>query len=211
MMFKGITLRELDVVLHEITDFLNNRPLTTTRDDPDEVCALRPKDFLPPVMLPTLWKEYGDGTKDPESVIGKALVKRWEKSQKIVQEVWKSWYREYILALRDYRTQRPRQAGEIMEPSVGDVVLMDDDPPVARKRDQWKLGVIKGLIRGRDGQVRVVTVRCRGIDVERPIIKLYPIEMSRREEKEESTTEEREGAAVDAATTEAAAAAAVCI
>eukprot|EP00922_Rhytidocystis_sp_ex-Travisia-forbesii_P044952 GHVS01067027.1.p2 GENE.GHVS01067027.1~~GHVS01067027.1.p2 ORF type:complete len:134 (-),score=12.72 GHVS01067027.1:537-938(-) len=110
-------------------------------------------------------------------------------------DVWKSWYMEYILALRDYRTQKSRNAGETVEPSVGDVVLMDDDPPIARKREQWKLGVIKKLLRGRDGLVRVVTVRCRGIEVDRPIAKLYPIEVSRKEIKEESNGEGDESCA----------------
>eukprot|EP00922_Rhytidocystis_sp_ex-Travisia-forbesii_P024760 GHVS01036326.1.p1 GENE.GHVS01036326.1~~GHVS01036326.1.p1 ORF type:complete len:120 (-),score=18.40 GHVS01036326.1:708-1067(-) len=87
----------------------------------------------------------------------------------------------FWFVVHDVVTPEPRQAGEIMdddpEPSVG--------PPVDRKRDQWKPGEIKNLLRGRDGQVPVVRIRCRGVDVDRPVVKLYPIELSRKEEEEE--------------------------
>eukprot|EP00922_Rhytidocystis_sp_ex-Travisia-forbesii_P050357 GHVS01074869.1.p1 GENE.GHVS01074869.1~~GHVS01074869.1.p1 ORF type:complete len:321 (-),score=17.92 GHVS01074869.1:580-1542(-) len=178
LMYKGITLRELEVVLYEISDFLNNRPITATRDDPEDISALRPKDFLQAVNLPSVWGEYEAEATKPESTIGAALEKRWQKSRHLVREVWQSWYKEYILGLRDYRTKKNRGAGVCKEPSVGEVVLMDDAPPVARKREQWNLGVITQLRRGKDGHVRVVSVRCKDIDVERPIAKLYPIERS---------------------------------
>eukprot|EP00922_Rhytidocystis_sp_ex-Travisia-forbesii_P035100 GHVS01052117.1.p1 GENE.GHVS01052117.1~~GHVS01052117.1.p1 ORF type:complete len:124 (+),score=3.61 GHVS01052117.1:790-1161(+) len=88
LMYKDITLRKLDVVLYEISDFLNNRPITATRDDPDDVCALRPKDFLQAVPLPSVWGAFGDGAIKPESTVGVALVKRWQKSQRSITEGW---------------------------------------------------------------------------------------------------------------------------
>ena len=52
------------------------------------------------------------------------------------------------------------------------VVVHDDNKP----RLQWRLVVIKELIRGRDGQVHAVHIRMSNINTTRPLAKLYPLE-----------------------------------
>ena len=47
------------------------------------------------------------------------------------------------------------------------------------KRVNWQLGVILDLYRGGDGHVRTVSLRTsRGLVTNRPIQKLYPLELS---------------------------------
>ena len=49
------------------------------------------------------------------------------------------------------------------------------------KRDTWQLGVIEDLIRGPDGLVRAVTLRTKSGVTNRPIARLYPLEIMEEE------------------------------
>ena len=65
--------------------------------------------------------------------------------------------------------------------SKGDVVLIHDH---IRKRNQWKMGVVTTLYPGKDGLVRSVTLRTSsGQELNRPIEKLYPMEIQEEEEE----------------------------
>ena len=54
------------------------------------------------------------------------------------------------------------------------VVLIHDDGP----RIRWRLGVVNGLITGKDGLVRAANVRTSTHVTNRPITRLYPLEVS---------------------------------
>ena len=55
----------------------------------------------------------------------------------------------------------------------GDIVQIHDETP----RTNWKLGLVKELVRGKDGLVRSVKIKTRTGETTRPIIKLYPLEI----------------------------------
>ena len=55
-----------------------------------------------------------------------------------------------------------------------DIVIVRDDKP----RLQWKLAIVKDLIKGNDGLVRAAHVRTEKCRTTQPIIKLYPLEVS---------------------------------
>ena len=57
--------------------------------------------------------------------------------------------------------------------TVGDLVLVID--PDAPRRD-WKLGLTEAVYPGKDGLVRVVDVRTKGVVKRRPISRLSPLE-----------------------------------
>ena len=61
--------------------------------------------------------------------------------------------------------------GEI---KVGDIVQIHDDGP----RIMWKLAVVKELVQRRDGFVRAATLRTKHGLTNRPISKLYPMEVN---------------------------------
>ena len=71
------------------------------------------------------------------------------------------------------RKHQTRQLKTVV--AIGDVVLIHDNVP----RNQWKIGVVTDLHKGKDGLVRSVSLRISsGSELLRPIEKLYPLEVS---------------------------------
>ena len=64
---------------------------------------------------------------------------------------------------------------------VGDVVLVHDNIPRAR----WKMAIVEQLIRGRDGYAGAANIRYSEGKTNRPIAKLYPLELSSTNSNEE--------------------------
>ena len=61
--------------------------------------------------------------------------------------------------------------------TVGEAGLVYEDD---KKRGEWKMGVVEGLVIGRDGIVRGATVRVitkgKPVRLSRPVQRLYPLE-----------------------------------
>ena len=97
----------------------------------------------------------------------------WERSCTISG---KTWQREYLFALRERHERRTASKGGSAR--KGNVVVVQED---GVKTGNWKMGVIDGLIRGRDNEVRRAHVRIttsgRVANLTRPVQKLYPIEV----------------------------------
>ena len=66
---------------------------------------------------------------------------------------------------------------------MGEAVAVYEDD---KKRGEWKMGVVKGLVIGRDGIVRGATIRVvtkgKQVRLSRPAQKLYPLEFRNEEE-----------------------------
>ena len=95
-----------------------------------------------------------------------------------VDRFWKRWTKEYLLELRQHHTMHQKK--KTLDAKKGDVVLIHEDNV---KRRKWNLGVIDEVIVGRDGAIRGATVRKIGGDgskqiIQRPVQKLYPLEIS---------------------------------
>ena len=92
------------------------------------------------------------------------------------------WRKEYLTGIREYQKLREGEQRRVIK--VGDVVhIYADKTP----RQQWRMGKVEKLLRGRDNEVRaaeVVTVdnSLRKIRLKRPIQKLYPLEVNAYEE-----------------------------
>ena len=93
-----------------------------------------------------------------------------------MQHFWKRWQREYLTALRESHESKIGDKRRV--PEEGDVVIVHED---GEKRGHWKMGVIEGLICGRDKEVRGARVKVltkgRDVYLNRPVQKLYPIEV----------------------------------
>ena len=63
---------------------------------------------------------------------------------------------------------------------VGDVVQIQSD----QKRANWKLAIVEKITRGADGLVRSAEIRTANGRTNRPINKLYPIEVTERSNAE---------------------------
>lgn len=53
-------------------------------------------------------------------------------------------------------------------------MLVHDDCP----RINWKMAIVESLVKGNDGLVRSATIRTRNGVTNRPVAKLYPLELS---------------------------------
>lgn len=159
-----LTFEELSTVLTQIEACLNSRPicqLPSTAADPQ---PLTPGHFLiggPLTALPDI-----DITELPIN-----RLDRWQIVQKITQNFWKRWSREYLTSLQG-RTKWTREQNNL---NIDDVVLIQDNnaPPL-----RWKLGRISELHKGKDDKVRIVTLQTAGGAYKRAINKLCKLPLS---------------------------------
>ncbi|XP_015125911.1 uncharacterized protein LOC107047630, partial [Diachasma alloeum] len=147
-----------------IEAILNSRPLTPISTDPQDLQALTPAHFL-----------IGDTlTSRPElNLMDKKvnMLNRWELIQKIKQEFWARWNKEYLNEL-NIRRKWTTGSHDIKKNSI--VLLKDDNlPPM-----QWRLGRVIETHPGADGIIRVVTVKTATGELKRNIKKLSPLPVS---------------------------------
>lgn len=81
------------------------------------------------------------------------------------------WIHEYLTSLRKYHHASGHNFQHI---KVGDVVSLHDDGP----RVNWRLTVVTRLLVGGDGLTRAAEIRTSTGTTNRPITKLYPLEVN---------------------------------
>ena len=111
--------------------------------------------------------EWSDPTfnKDPTIVQHLARV-----GADLIHHFWNRWRKDYLTSLREFH--RTSEKNEVAV-QVGDVVQVHDDT----KRINWRLAVIESLIAGKHGLVRAANIRTSTGCSNRPIAKLYPVEV----------------------------------
>lgn len=167
---------DMETLLAQIECCLNSRPLTPLSDDPSDTEALTPGHFLVHSAL----KSVPDV--NLESIQYNRLTK-WQQTQKMVQDIWKRWQREYLATLQA-RTKWIKPAVKIEKDRL--VVILDENLPPTR----WPTGRIHELHPGKDGVVRVVTLQTANGFVTRPVSKLcfLPVATSESDGFVDSTT-----------------------
>ena len=98
-----LTLDELHTILVEIESISNNRPLTHVDNDglsepmtPNHLSLghrLTTLDDVTPIY------DYDE----PEQLTGKKALQRLRHKTKVLEDIRKRWYKEYLLELRDHR------------------------------------------------------------------------------------------------------------
>ena len=164
-------------VLNQIEAILNSRPLFPLTNDPNDTVALTPAHFL-----------IGDTM---HAMPGRDTIKmnastRFKLIQKIQEDFWKSWKREYPTELqirRKWFLNGP-------EYRVGDLVLIAEDNEVPL---QWKTCRIIEIYSGNDDIVRVCKVKTSSSTFIRPIVKLrkLPIDVNTSDVPSVYTRDER--------------------
>ena len=84
------------------------------------------------------------------------------------------WKLEYLTSPREYHRNTGNNRQEI---KVGEVVQIHDDT----YRNQWELGIIDKPLTGEDNRVRYVQLKTARGYTNRPIAKLYPMEIAATE------------------------------
>ncbi|XP_066599915.1 uncharacterized protein [Prorops nasuta] len=159
----SLTFEEFSTVLAEIEACLNSRPLCPLSGDIEDLGVLTPSHFLlggPSSIIPDL----------PLQDIPENRLIPFQLIAKLQQNFWKRWSRKYLHHLQE----RSKWKGPSENFVVGQLVVVQDDryPPA-----KWPLGRIIEVHPGKDGLVRVVSVKTASAIMKRPIVRLSPLPM----------------------------------
>ena len=170
------TLESLQTIIVEVEAVLNNRPLTHVSADIHDIDPITPSHLLygrSIVSLPYQRVE-DDEAEDPMFGEDEDIRKRTKAQALLFKHFWARWQKESLTSLRGFR----RLTGNCSQTiRVGDVVLIHDDSP----QINWRLTVVESLNKGDDGLVRSATIRTSNGQTNRPIAKLYPLEVTAAE------------------------------
>ena len=141
---------------------LNARPLTAVSDDPEDLTALTPNNFL-------LGQENTSAKFMPSSECYHNLRKSFKTAQAYADMIWKRWTREYL----PQWNQRSKWSKEhVRNLKEGEIVWLVDD---SVKRCDYKLGGIIEIFTGDDGVVRSARVKMARGELNRPVVELAPV------------------------------------
>nr|XP_049702535.1 uncharacterized protein LOC126055847 [Helicoverpa armigera] len=137
----SLTFEELATLLAQVEAILNSRPLSPLSSDPTDPTPLTPGHFLVGRPLTSL----------PSAPINTKSPNRYQLIEKIRQDFWQRWRREFVAELQQRTKWKTRQH----ELRVGDLVILKEEnvPPL-----QWRLGRVTRLYPGTDGVSRVADV-----------------------------------------------------
>jgi hypothetical protein len=166
-----VTADELRTMIVEVEAGLNDRPLTYSSSDINDLDALTPSHLMYGFRLTTLPSPHDDvDLKDELYLDRPILTRRQANLAHLLDLFWSRWKSEYLTALRERQRFR---GGLIQEPHVGEIVLIHEHCP----RLKWKLGRITELHKGIDGHTRSATLSTRAGQTTRGIKLLYPLEI----------------------------------
>ena len=170
-----ITLTELQTLAVEVESILTDRPITHVSSDVSDEKPLTPSHLLYGRRITHLpYPEIEDEVSDPTFGDESPLRQRANKQALILQQFWYRWKHVYLTSLREFHRNTGTNKQSIKK---GDVVLVHDDSP----RLTWKSAVVESLIEGGDGLIRVANIRTSTGHTNRPIAKLYPLEVRANE------------------------------
>lgn len=159
-----LTYEELHTVLCQIEAILNSRPITPLSSDPNDFCALTPGHFL--TLEPLTAVPDADVTP-----IHINRLTRWQLLQRINQDFWRRWQRDYLCTLQN----RNKWLEPTSTPKKDTLVLIKDETTHPL---QWRLGRIAALYPGTDGVARVADIQTANGVLRRALNKLCPLPSS---------------------------------
>ena len=166
-----INLITLQMLLVEIENILNNRQLTCVSDDPNDIEPLTPSHLLyDHQIIPLPHKVALDEITDPDYEDSSQLRKQVKMQAVLLEHFSSMWKHECLTSLREFYCYSGDNRQRIQ---IGNVVLVHDEGP----KINWRLAVIKDLIVGGDNLVRTAIIRTSTGEMNRPITKLYPLEV----------------------------------
>lgn len=159
---QALTFEEYSTILSQIEASLNSRPLCPLSEDIEDIDFLTPAHFLTSRAGLTIIETPQDART------------RWYLSQKIFKDIWKRWKTEYLCQL----SVRSKWFKAQKNLEIGDMVTIHDDNFPAGK---WPVGRVVEVHPGRDGVVRVVTLKTKNGYIKRPILKLSILPIAKEE------------------------------
>ncbi|XP_037825809.1 uncharacterized protein LOC119613826 [Lucilia sericata] len=164
-----LTYEEMSTLLIQIEAVLNSRPLVAlNNDEPGQFDALTPGHFL-----------IGRPLNACAELVEEANINslnRWKLIQKLRKDFWVRWKQEYLTTLQ----QRNKWKFPSENLKEGTVVLIKDENTHPAS---WPLARITEVHSGKDGKVRVATLKLANSSLKRPISKLCPLVSTDTEEQ----------------------------
>ncbi|XP_055633267.1 uncharacterized protein LOC129773651 [Toxorhynchites rutilus septentrionalis] len=155
----NVGYEDMCTLLAQIEMCLNSRPLVPIPTDPSDLEVLTPGHFL-------IGASFQAVPENNLCDIPDNRLTHFELAQKRFQRIWSRWAPEYLQQLQS-RVTRSKPPVTIKPGAV--VVIKDDNlPPI-----QWPLGRITKVHPGKDGVVRVVTLKTASSEaIVRPVAKI---------------------------------------
>lgn len=152
----------LHTIMCEVESIINNRPITSASDSPNDLEPLTPNHLLllkaEPNLPPGLFKKEEQYAR-----------KRWKQVQYLADLFWSRWTHEYLPILQE-RSKWVRSKRNF-EPD--DVVLVVDS---SSPRNSWIMGRVVETLPDSSGAVRRVKLQTKTNVLERPVNKLCLIQ-----------------------------------
>ncbi|XP_065918802.1 uncharacterized protein [Dysidea avara] len=168
------TLESLQTIIVEVEALLNDRPLTYVSSDIKDLNPITPSQLLHGrriVKLPHI-NVQEDEIHDPDFTTGASEIRHRAKKQALILKHFATrWNHEYLTTLRETHTVTGNNHQAV---KVGDVVLIHDDTA----RVNWRMAVIESVNKGADGMIRSADIRTSTGRTNRPIARLYPLELT---------------------------------
>lgn len=144
---------QFSTIVTEVEHIVNLRPLIYVSSEINQT-IITPSDYLclnPRRHIQTEFNisesEYVPTGRENQS----KLIAIWSKGQRILNQFWNSWKKQYLVHLRDRKERHHNQPRPTCSniPKVGDVVHVND----LTSYNNWKLGIIKKTIANGDGEI----------------------------------------------------------
>lgn len=155
---QSMTFEQYATILVHVEACLNSRPIQALTEDANESAALTPAHFLiGESIIAPISRDHANTTMN--------RLNQFKSLQKMGQEFWNRWNREYATTLM--RRNKWYQLQENL--AVNDVVLIkaENTPPT-----MWPMGRVVHTYDSEGGKVRMADIKCANGTMTRPITKL---------------------------------------
>ena len=156
-----LNYERMSTILCDCEDILNSRPLGYVSEDLEDLAPLTPNMFL---------KEIKTSYVPDLDQLEKCDFQKKLRRMAVLRDDLRSRFRKEYLA---HLVLRNKKSGS-REVHVGDLVYIGSDD---KKRIDWPLARVVKIFPGRDGVVRVARVKTRKGELDRPVQRLYPLEL----------------------------------
>lgn len=167
----------LRTILCEVEATVNDRPLTYTSTDASDPNPISPSQLIYGRRITTIPYPLDATHDDPEPPSAESVNMQLTRRCQLIEHFRTRWKMEYLTSLREYHRVTGKNSQQV---KIGEIVQIHDDT----HRNAWKLGIIDKLLVGEDNRVRSVQLKTARGYTNRPIAKLYPLEVNATEMEE---------------------------
>lgn len=161
-----LTYRTLSVILAEVEMIVNNRPLSTVSDDPDNLTPITPAELVLGRRMEAL---PDPNFKKLKNFDESRFTSMWRCRQLLLNQFWRRWRDDYLLRQSVRKKWTDPTDAEILNRIV---IIRDDN----LSRNEWKMGRVIETQKGRDGLVRTAVLKTSTGTLRRPIQRLSLLE-----------------------------------